>query len=292
VNSAALERSPRSPFFYLDLSDTVRRVALLTAAVSNRIPTSDSLKREYVRALTQVNGVPLSIADHPQVVAGGPILRSARAKGLVDNSVSASSYSRKSRSVAIKQARHGLHFLRLEHPPLYELCDLLVTDIICWPSREFGGGSAPNVLGIAWLVPSHSLTSIEIAEFVVHEMIHMNVNLADMTVGLFTRGGATRFDAYSAVLGRRRPFNQAFHSACVAVAVLYFRLLVGLDRETDRLRSSLRRCTADLLKHRDAFTEYSWDAILAAHAFSRDPRLAEIPVHKGLMSPRAIRVEI
>jgi len=282
VNCAALKGGIPPAFFYLDLKDTLRRAVLLTAAVRNRTPTIDSLKREYVRALKQLNGAPLNIANQPRIVAGGPILRAARAKGLVDNSVHASSYSHVSRTVAIKHAQHGLLFLRLQHPPLGELCDLLVTDILCWPSVELSGGSAADLLGIVWIVPSSKLTSLDIAEFVIHEMVHMNLTLADMTVGLFTRAPGSHFKAHSAVLGRRRPHDLAFHSACVAVALIYFRLLVGLHGEADWLRASLQRCTAELLDHRAAFTRCSWNAILAAHAFARAPRLEAIPVHKDL----------
>jgi hypothetical protein len=282
VNSAALKRRAPTAFFYLDVEDTVRRAVLLTAAVRNKKPTIDSLKREYVRALIQINGAPLNSASRPRIVAGGPILRIARAKGLVDNSVRASSYSKESRTVALKQVQHGLLFLRLQHPPLCDLCDLLVTDILCWPSVKLRGGSGTELLGLAWLVPSSELTSLEIAEFVIHEMVHMNLTLADMTVGLFTRAPGSHFKAHSAVLGRHRPYYHAFHSACVAVAIIYFRLLVGLHSEINWLRSSLRRCTSELMDHRAAFTRYSWNAILAAHAFSRAPRLSAIPVHKDL----------
>lgn len=282
VNSAALKCRAPTAFFYLDLDDTVRRAVLLTAAVRNKIPTIDSLKREYVRALTQINGAPLNTASQPRILTGGPLLRIARAKGLVDNSVRASSYSNESRTVAIKQVQHGLLFLRLQHPPLCDLCDLLVTDILCWPSVEIRGGSGTELLGLAWLVPSDELTSLEIAEFVIHEMVHMNLTLADMTVGLFTRAPGSHFKAHSAVLGRHRPYYHAFHSACVAVAIIYFRLLVGLQSEINWLRSSLRRCTSELMDHRAAFTSCSWNAILAAHAFSRAPRLSAIPVHKVL----------
>jgi hypothetical protein len=282
MNRVALKGGNPPAFFYLDLKDTLRRAVLLTAAVRNTVPTIDSLKREYVRALKQLNGAPLNTARQPRIVAGGPILRAAKAKGLVDNSVHASSYSDESRTVAIKHAQHGLLFLRLQHPPLSELCDLLVTDIICWPSVGLGGGSAANLLGIVWIVPCDGLTSLDIAEIVIHEMVHMNLTLADMTVGLFTRAPGSHFKAHSAVLGRRRPHDLAFHSACVAVALIYFRLLVGLHGEVERLRASLQRCTAELLDHRAAFTRCSWNAIVAAHAFSRAPRLEAIPVHKDL----------
>jgi len=282
LNSAALRRRTPSAFFYLDLDDTVRRAALLTAAVINKIPTIDLLKSEYVRAVTQINRTPLNSARQPRIVAGGPILRIAKARGLVDNSVRASSFSNESRAVAIKHAQHGLLFLRLQHPPLCDLCDLLVTDILCWPSVKLRGGSGSHLLGIVWIVPSGELTSLGIAEFVIHEMVHMNLTLADMTVGLFSRAPGSQFEAYSAVLGRHRPHYHAFHSACVAVAILYFRLLVGLNSEIDSLRSSLRRCTSELMNHRAAFTGYSWNAILAAHAFSRTPKLSAIPVHKDL----------
>jgi hypothetical protein len=286
VVNAALNRRTVPAFFYLDLDDTRRRAALFTSAVRDKIPTIASLKCEYARALAQIVNAPLNTAGNPRVVSGGPILRIASARGLVDNSARPSSYSTESRTFAIRNVQHSLLFLRLQHPPLRDLCDLLITDILVWPSAKAGGGSASNLLGIAWLLPSANLTSLDIAESVVHEMVHMNVHLADMTFGLFTRAPGSDFEAHSAVLARRRPYYHAFHSACVAVAIIYFRLLLGLHSEIGSLRSSLQRCTSELLGHPAAFTRYAWKAILAAHAFSRAPRLSAIPVHKDLTRTR------
>src|SRR5262249_19792311 len=204
---------------------------------------------------------------------------------LVDSSVRSSSYRAESRAIAIRRIQHGLLFLSLQHPPLRKLCDLMITDILCWPSLKSRGGSVADLLGIVWLDPSEKLTSLDIAENLVHEMVHLNLDLADMTFGLFTRAPGSQFESYSAVLGRRRPDYLAFHSACVAVSIIYFRLFVGMHGEIDRLRSSLQRCTSELLDHPAAFTGYAWKAIQAAHAFSRAPRLAAIPVHKDLTAP-------
>jgi hypothetical protein len=269
-------------FFYLDLDNTVRRAALLTAAVRGKIPTIASLKREYHRTLSQICDAPINTAGQPRVVAGGPLLRIASARGLVDNSVRASSYTAESRTIAIRHVQHALLFLRLQHPPLRDLCDLLITDILCWPSVKAAAGSTGDLLGVAWLVPSAKLTALDIAEFVIHEMIHVNLHLADMTFGLFTSTRGSHFKAHSALLGRHRPYYHAFHSACVAVGMIYFRLLLGLHGETNGLRSSLQRCTSDLLAHQAAFTPYAWSAIRAARAFSRAPTLSAIPVHKDL----------
>ncbi|PWT83659.1 MAG: hypothetical protein C5B58_06180 [Acidobacteria bacterium] len=282
MNHAALKRRTRPAFFYLDLDDTVRRAALLTAAVRDKIPTIASLKREYARTLSQISDAPLNTAGEPRVVAGGPLLGIATTRGLVDKSVGASSYNAQSRTIAIRHVQHALLFLRLQHPPLRELCDLLITDILCWPSVKAAGGSTGDLLGVIWLAPSPGLTALDIAECVIHEMVHMNLHLADMTFGLFTRARAIHFRAYSAVLGRRRPYYHAFHSACVAVAMIYFRLLLGLHGEANGLRSTLQRCTSDLLGHQAAFTPRAWNAILAARAFSRAPTLSAIPVHKHL----------
>jgi hypothetical protein len=269
-------------FFYLDLDDARRRAALLTLAVTHKRPRHASLVRDYARALTQIARAPLNTAGKPRIVSGGGLLRIARARRLVDNSVHASDYSTASRVFAVRHVQHGLLFLRHLHPSLGELCDLLITDILVWPSRKVSAGSSSNLLGIAWLVPSHDLSSLDIAESVVHEMVHMNIHLADMTVGLYTRAAGSDFQAHSAVLGRRRPHYHAFHSACVAVAMIYFRLLTGLNGEADSLRASLRRCTGELLNHRAAFGRYAWNAILAADAFARAPKLSAIPLHKDL----------
>jgi len=59
---AARERGTQPAFFYLDLNDTVRRAALLTAVVRNKMPTVESLKRDYARALAQLNDAPLNTA--------------------------------------------------------------------------------------------------------------------------------------------------------------------------------------------------------------------------------------
>jgi hypothetical protein len=273
-------------FFYLDPVDARRRAALLTLAVRHKKPTLASLNREYAKALAQIGKAPLSTAGKTRVVAGGPILRIARARHLVDSSVSSSTYGAEPRASGIRGVQHSLLFLRLQHPPLRDLCDLLITDILVWPSTRIGGGSSSKLLGIAWLVPSPNLTSLDIAESVVHEMVHLNLHLADMTFGLYTHAPGSKFEAYSAVLGRRRPYHHAFHSACVAVAVIYFRLYLGLHDEIGSLRSSLRRCTSELLRHRAAFTGYAWNAILAAHAFSRAPKVSAIPVHRDLDGTR------
>ena len=271
-----------TPYFYLDLDDTRRRATLLTMAVRDKQPTLASLKSEYARTIAQITRAPLNTASKPRVIAGGRLLRSARPRRLVDNSVQASKFSAESRALAVRHVQHGLLLLRLQHPPLGDLCDLLITDILVWPSTKTSGGSTPLLLGTAWLAPSGSLTSLDLAEAIVHEMVHLNLHLADMTFGLYTRAPGSYFEAHSAVLGRRRPGYHAFHSACVAVAMIYFRLQVGLHDELGPLRSSLRRCTSELLGHRAAFTKHGWKAILAAHAFSRTPRLAMIPVHKDL----------
>jgi hypothetical protein len=280
--SAALARITQPAFFYLDLKDTVRRAALLTMVVRDEVPTVASLKREYARALAQLSRAPLNTALQPRIVTGGPVLRLARARGLIDDSVRSSSYRTDSQTVAIRHIRHALIVLGLQHPPLRALCDLLITDILCWPSVESRSGSVGNLFGTVWLSPSDDLTSLDIAENLIHEMVHLNLDLADMTFGLFTRAPGSQFKAHSAVLGRRRPYHLAFHSACVAVSIIYFRLFVGMHGEIDALRSSLQRCTSELLDHPAAFTGYAWNAILAAQAFSRAPRLAAIPVHQDL----------
>lgn len=283
MNSSPGKRASAPLFFYLDVEDTRRRAALLTAAVTDKVPGRASLSREYARALAQLGHAPLNTAGTPQVVSGGPILRLTRARGLVDDSVHPSRYGAAARSSAVRDVRDGLLFLRLEHPPLRDLCDLLLTDILVWPSVNTRSATASNLLGIAWLAPRGAPTVADTAECLVHEMVHMNLHLADMTLGLFTRAPGSDFEAHSAVLGRRRPYYHAFHSACVAVAVLYFRLFVGLQAEASVLRASLQRCTNELLEHRAAFTDCAWHAILAAQAFSRAPRLSVIPVHRDLI---------
>ena len=285
MTSAALKRTTARAFFYLDPVDTRRRAALLTLAVRRKKPTLALLKREYAQTLAKIGKAPLNTAGKTRVVSGGPILSIARARKLVDRSVSSSTYGAEPRDSAIRSVQHSLLFLGLQHPPLRDLCDLLITDILVWPSVKVAGGSSAKLLGIAWLVPSANLTSLDIAESVVHEMVHLNLHLADMTFGLYTHAPGSEFEAYSAVLGRRRPYHHAFHSACVAVAVIYYRLCLGLHDEIDSLRSSLRRCTSELLGHRAAFTGYAWNAILAAHAFSRAPKVSAIPVHKDLAGP-------
>jgi len=271
-------------FFYLDRDDTRRRAALLMLALEAKSPRAKSFGVSFARALAKIGKASLNTTGKPRIATEGSMFQLARLRGMIDDSVKPSSYGIEARVLARRSVQHALIFLGLQHPPLSELCDLLITDILVWPSDQSGGGSISSLPGVAWLVPADRLTTLDIAESVIHEMVHMNLHLADMTVGLYTRLPGTDFEAYSAVRGRRRRYHHAFHSACVAVTILYYRMLLGLGDDLSALRESLHRCTAELMGHPDAFTRYAWCAIRAAHAFSRAPRLSAIPVHRDLMT--------
>jgi len=157
----------------------------------------------------------------------------------------------------LRRMEEGYRAIQARHPELGLLLKLTLNTIFALPSAEAGGGSASSGVGVLWANPRATWTEVDIIEFFVHEMTH---NLVFLDERRFTHymdlkmAIAKENWAQSAVLGRLRPIDKAFHSLVVATEILLFREnCTGHDDRyrvhppSSVLRESSLRCAESLM---------------------------------------------
>jgi hypothetical protein len=121
--------------------------------------------------------------------------------------------------------------------------------------------------------PTESWTVFDYTESMVHEATHLNLFVADMMYGIYrlpTKELARdQYRVLSAVkIGEMRPLDKAFHSAVVAVPLMYMQHLRGESTLVDLFKTSLLDCSNGLMEKRDVFTDYGKMLVDELHAFA------------------------
>lgn len=143
----------------------------------------------------------------------------------------------------------ALRLIRLLDPNLHTLINELIGVFPCFRKPGFGGGSVSSLVGMIWLNPQPNWTVIDYADAIVHEFIHNNLFLEDMVHTIFPDTGLLlREDALvtSTILKRKRPLDKAFHSAAVAIGLMYFYQLLSNYEKAISFTESLRQTVTEL----------------------------------------------
>jgi hypothetical protein len=139
----------------------------------------------------------------------------------------------------IRDLDRWLHFM---------ICTLIAT-VACYRIPGTEGGSVSSCIGLIYLNPSPDWSREFCGEMLVHEFVHNAVFLEDMVRGVFPDyalfGDKGAF-AISTLRRTKRPFDKAYHSACVAVGLLYFYHLLGDAGKERELAPRLRATLAEL----------------------------------------------
>ncbi|MFD3803549.1 HEXXH motif-containing putative peptide modification protein [Streptomyces sp. NPDC058619] len=172
-----------------------------------------------------------------------------------------------------RDIQRAVDYTRELLPDLGALVDLIVTDVVMFSSKNKGGGSASHVPGLVSMSPGDAWEVHDFAESVVHEAVHLNVFLADMAYGMYTKPAAAleaeEYRVVSAVkFGQMRPLDKAFHSAVVAPPLMLMQSRRGETELVDKFRGSLRECTDGLLDKLDLFTPYGQLLVQELRAFT------------------------
>ena len=132
---------------------------------------------------------------------------------------------------------------------LATLVENLIGSVVAYRIPFRDGGTVSCAIGLIWLSPQRSWPVEYWAEMIVHEFAHNSVFLEDMVRGIMPEP-ALLGDAscVSAIRKQHRPFDKAFHSACVAVTLMYlYHRLSDEPRALSYLSSA--RTTIDGLLH-------------------------------------------
>jgi hypothetical protein len=167
----------------------------------------------------------------------------------------------------------ALQYIRDLNPDLGRIVDLLVTDVVVLDSDRNGGGSASHIPGLVCISPGPNWRMVDFAESIVHEATHLNLFVADMMHGIYTLPTSalaeSKYRVLSAVkIGELRPLDKAFHSAAVAVPLMYMQFVRGETTLVDQFTTSLLDCSTGLMDKRSIFTPYGRMLVEELHAFA------------------------
>jgi hypothetical protein len=134
-------------------------------------------------------------------------------------------------------------------PELYFLITQIVGSVAAYRIPQRDGGSVSCCIGLIWLSPQREWNVEYCAEMLVHEFIHNSVFLEDMVRGIMPTPSLLEHEealSISAIRQTRRPYDKAFHSACVSTGIMYYYHLLGQDSVAFRYLPALIRTLADL----------------------------------------------
>ncbi|MFE8598999.1 aKG-HExxH-type peptide beta-hydroxylase [Archangium violaceum] len=102
------------------------------------------------------------------------------------------------------------------------------------------GGSSSKFIGVIWVGQNLECTVTQVAELLVHEMVHNALFLDDMIHGIHVDGegvlGVAENQVVSAIRQIQRGYDKGFHSAYVAcVLARFYRQLAEHDRSRELL---------------------------------------------------------
>lgn len=155
----------------------------------------------------------------------------------------------------------AIELIKNTSPELYQLIELMVTDVLFVTSSRVGGGTGSHLPGLLCVSPDKAWEPIDLAECLIHETTHLSTFLCDMLFGLYTEPvdqlERDECRVLSAVrIGEFRPLDKALHSGLVAVPLLYFQNLLGIKTLAIEFSESVNECANGLLEKQRFFTEY------------------------------------
>ena len=158
-------------------------------------------------------------------------------------------FSTQERQRAVALIEEAKRLLQEISPDLYFLITQLIGSVAVYRIPERDGGSVSCCIGLIWLSPQREWKVEYCAEMLVHEFIHNSVFLEDMVRGIMPTPNLLDCDdalSISAIRQTRRPYDKAFHSACVSAGIMYYYHLLGQDAVAYRYLPALARTLTDL----------------------------------------------
>ncbi len=131
----------------------------------------------------------------------------------------------------------GLVYLKDKSPDHYDLFNLVISDFIVAPSERARAGSTSSAPGCVWIADIERYQSWEVAEILVHELVHNLVFLDELVKSHYDYELITKKENYatSSILKVLRPVDKVLHSIIVATEILLYRERIGSTKITHRV---------------------------------------------------------
>lgn len=263
---------------FLNAHHAIANMLSLVRVRTGAWPEAADLRDSYLRELAGSLGLSLTVGPEINVAfEENPLAKTAAQQALFAGEGQSLGSPMTDEDKAIVTANIRAAFILLRHvdPVLHDLAWLQVSDIVCARVEGSGGGTASNLLGVIWLSPHPRWTTIDYAECVLHEAVHLNVFLGDMTRRLYVDARRLREPAAlvtSAVRQEKRPIDKALHSACVAVALAYYYDRLGENATSATFLPPLTKCVDELEVAQGGYlTPYGQRLVRDLRRFVSDP---------------------
>jgi hypothetical protein len=137
----------------------------------------------------------------------------------------------------------------------------------------YGGASMGETIGVVWLRPDPAWEPVDCAESILHESVHQALLLDERVNGMFDEALAGEMERerglvtsavwpYTSEFKARRPYDRAFHSACVGATLVDFYERLGRPQKARSLCEPMPLTLAEL-QAKDEFLNSHGRAILA-----------------------------
>ncbi len=212
------------------------------------------VKKKYIDFLNSFQSVKHSYSEIPYIdfnnTAFGLGLQRAKVFSSEIKDIESVFFDDEEQKAISKNYFEGMSTIESVHTTLLNDINSVVNTVAFYKIPDLGGGSVTCFIGLIWLSPQKNWTPYTYAENMVHETIHQLLFLEDMVYQIFPN--PDYFDdkdavARSSILKIRRPFDKAFHSACVAAGIVYFYEKLGMSERVNEVMPHLKTTVTELL---------------------------------------------
>lgn len=136
----------------------------------------------------------------------------------------------KEQEVYLKKFEDALNLIHRSMPDVFDGIESTIFQFFFARRPGYGGGSVSSKIGMIWLAPEESWTTVFWAENIIHEFIHNTLFLEDMVHGVFPYTSIVMSQPQACVLSsiRQQPrgYDKSFHAAFVALGIIRFYLIL------------------------------------------------------------------
>ena len=140
------------------------------------------------------------------------------------------------------------------NPNIMSTMKKVIGAIACYKVEGYVGGSVSSSIGVIWLHPPKHWKVEDYAEAIYHEFIHHCLYLDDMIYAIFPNqeiANSPEALTISSILTTKRSIDKAYHSAVVAIGIMYMYHKLGNDERSLTFLPNIKRTTEELnTKHK------------------------------------------
>lgn len=221
--------------YTIGFDEIIKNIYVLSGRYKEKIQTTQDLKEAYLlflrdfQSLSQVSsGAELFLMDEEQEEK---LTAHFRKPSILEDRGGEFSVSDRLDPISKKkkkqQVEDALKLIEKLSPDYKDIFDLAIHTLFFRDSEKSIGGSVKSCLGVIWANPSPSWDPIDVAEFLIHELVHNLIFLDEIRYQHYVDYKELQRPenlVISAILEQERPLDKVLHSAIVGVEILWSRL--------------------------------------------------------------------